>query len=261
MALKIPPPSRIAIGTATIGGQQVEIRLNPEWARYFESLTTLSNVTAAAVGLPGAPGTTGAAGVGVSLSEDPGGSVEFIPGPPGPTGPQGAPGLPIGLLMDDSGGSVEFMPGTSGDITNSTGSPTLTAPNIGTATGTSLALTAGLTSSGGGIGYATGAGGVVAQATSKSTGVTLNKLCGQINMNGASLAADTSVSFTFTNSFIGAFDLIATNLIAGSANPACYTINAAASAGAATITVRNNTAGALAEGIAILFAVVKVVES
>jgi hypothetical protein len=32
----------------------------------------------------------------------------------------------------------------------------------------------------GGVGYATGAGGVVTQATSKATGVTLNKVCGQL---------------------------------------------------------------------------------
>jgi hypothetical protein len=47
-----------------------------------------------------------------------------------------------------------------------------------------------------GIGYATGAGGTVTQATSKSTAVTLNTVTGAITMNNAALAAATIVSFT-----------------------------------------------------------------
>jgi hypothetical protein len=42
-------------------------------------------------------------------------------------------------------------------------------------------------------GYVTGDGGAVTQSTSKSTGVTLSKKCGQITLNGAALAADHSV--------------------------------------------------------------------
>ena len=45
-----------------------------------------------------------------------------------------------------------------------------------------------------GIGYATGAGGTVTQATSKSTAVILNKLTGAITMNAASQAARRSRS-------------------------------------------------------------------
>ena len=40
-----------------------------------------------------------------------------------------------------------------------------------------------------------------------------------------------------------------------------YTLNAQAGAGAATINVRNNTAGALAEAVVIQFAVIKAVSS
>ena len=53
-----------------------------------------------------------------------------------------------------------------------------------------------------GIGYSTGAGGTVIQATNKSTGVTLNTVTGIITMNNASLAADTSVAFVLTDSAI-----------------------------------------------------------
>ena len=48
----------------------------------------------------------------------------------------------------------------------------------------------------------------VTQATSKSTGVTINKLCGQITTSNAALAAAAEVSFTVTNSAVAATDVI-----------------------------------------------------
>lgn len=107
-----------------------------------------------------------------------------------------------------------------------------------------------------GIGYVTGAGGTVTQLTSKSTGVTLNKVCGAITMNNASLAAATIVSFVLTNSAIAAGDLLVLNHKSGG-TPGSYTLNARAAAGSATIDVRNNTAGALSEAIVISYAVIK----
>lgn len=107
-------------------------------------------------------------------------------------------------------------------------------------------------------GYITGEGGTVTQATSKSTGVTLNKKCGQITLNGAALAASTTVSFTLTNSTIAATDLLVLNHVsAGTAG--AYTLNAQAAAGSASINVRNVTAGSLSEAIVIGFAVIKAV--
>lgn len=107
-------------------------------------------------------------------------------------------------------------------------------------------------------GYVTGEGGTVTQATSKATGVTLNKKCGQITMHNASLAADTTVSFTLTNSTIAATDLLVLNHVSGGTAGA-YLLNAQAGAGSASINVRNITAGALGEAIVIGFAVVKAV--
>ena len=107
-------------------------------------------------------------------------------------------------------------------------------------------------------GYITGEGGTVTQATSKATGVTLDKKCGQITMNAASLAADTTVSFTLTNSTIAATDLLVLNHGSGGTAGA-YLLNAQAAAGSASINVRNVTAGALGEAIVIGFAVVKAV--
>ena len=107
-------------------------------------------------------------------------------------------------------------------------------------------------------GYITGEGGTVTQATSKATAVTLNKKCGQITMNAASLAADTTVTFVLTNSTIAATDLLVLNHVSGG-TAGSYLLNAQCGAGSVSINVRNITAGSLAEAIVIGFAVIKAV--
>ena len=107
-------------------------------------------------------------------------------------------------------------------------------------------------------GYVTGDGGAVTQSTSKSTGVTLSKKCGQITLNGAALAADTTVSFTLTNTTVAATDIIVLNHVSGG-TAGSYLRNAQAAAGSASINVRNITSGSLSEAIVIGFAVVKAV--
>jgi hypothetical protein len=109
-----------------------------------------------------------------------------------------------------------------------------------------------------GIGYATGAGGTVTQATSKSTGVTLNKACGQITMNAAALLASTDVDFVLTNTAIAATDLLVLNHVAGGTGGS-YSLNARCAAGSATINVRNVSLGSLSEAVVIGFAVIKAV--
>jgi hypothetical protein len=147
----------------------------------------------------------------------------------------------------------------SGNLSNCTGSPVLTTPNIGAATGTSLSTTGNQVISGAGKqGYTTGSGGTVTQATSKSTSVTLNKPTGQIILNNAALAGDTTVSFTLTNSVIEGGDILILNHIsAGSAGS--YLLNAQSTAGSANMNVRNITTGSLSEAIVIAFAVIKAV--
>lgn len=108
----------------------------------------------------------------------------------------------------------------------------------------------------GGIGYGVGSGNAVTQATSKSTGVTLNYVNGTITMHGAALAADTAVSFTLTDSAIEANDVVViTHHSTGTAG--AYLVLAQAAGGSATITVRNVTAGSLSEAIVLKFAVIK----
>lgn len=87
-------------------------------------------------------------------------------------------------------------------------STTFITPVIGAATGTSLAATGAITSSGtAGVGYATGAGANVNQATNRTTGVTINKTCGTITLISAA-GSTTFVSFTVTNSTVAATDTI-----------------------------------------------------
>ena len=107
------------------------------------------------------------------------------------------------------------------------------------------------------IGFTTGAGGTVVQATSKATAVTLNKLSGQITMNGASLAASTIVSFTLNNSQILADDEVRAWIKGGNATPGSYRVQVEGStAGVRTIVVENRTAGALAEALILGFNVI-----
>ena len=105
------------------------------------------------------------------------------------------------------------------------------------------------------FGYTAAAQGTVTQATSKSTGVTLNKSAGQITMNNAALAGATAVSFTLTNSLISANDVLILNVGAG-ATAAAYTAYVSSlSAGSAVITLRNMTAAtSLSEAVVINFA-------
>jgi hypothetical protein len=106
------------------------------------------------------------------------------------------------------------------------------------------------------FGYDTGQGGTVTQATSKATAFTLSKPTGQITLNGAALAADTTVSATWTNTAIAATDVVVFNHVSGGTLGA-YTFNAQCAAGSATLNIRNITPGSLSEAPVIQFNVIK----
>ena len=155
-------------------------------------------------------------------------------------------------------GSVEELGLSSGLILSGT------SLSLGAITPTSVAATAAVTSSGAtsGVGYAAGAGGAVTQATSKSTGVTINKAAGQITMNAASLAAGGIVSFVVTNSAVAATDTINLNLASGNAAAGAYRYWVEGiAAGSFKIVVENRSAGALAEALVLNFAVLKAVNA
>jgi hypothetical protein len=107
------------------------------------------------------------------------------------------------------------------------------------------------------IGYGTGAQGTVTQATSKSTGVTLNKSAGQITMNNAALAAATNVTFTLTNSTLSAKDVLILT-VSGAATSGAYNCWVSSmAAGSATVTLRNITAAtSLSEAVVLNFAII-----
>lgn len=114
-----------------------------------------------------------------------------------------------------------------------------------------------LVTSPGGLGYGTGAGGTVTQSTNKTTSVTLNRPTGQIIMNNAALAANTSVVFSLVNSLISANDLVL---------PVCgpgvsgvnYRIEVVdISAGIVQIRVSNITGVSLSDSVVINFAIIK----
>lgn len=167
-------------------------------------------------------------------------------------------GLPI---VNGTTGTLSVARGGTG-VTTSTGtgntvlstSPTLVTPVIGAATGTSLAVTAAVTSSGtAGVGYATGAGGAVTQATSRTTGVTLDKTSGAITLFSAAGSA-TETTFTVTNSTVAATDVIILNQKSGTD---LYDLMVTAvAAGSFNLTFRT-TGGTTTETPVFNFAVIK----
>lgn len=139
-------------------------------------------------------------------------------------------------------------------------SPSLTTPVIGVATGTSLVVTGALTSSGGGNGYSTGAGGTQVQGTSRTTTVVLSKLCGNITMFSAAQAAQAIVTFTLTNTFIAATDLILIQHISAT-NAGAWQFSVVAGSGTCNISIRNVSTGSITEATPLRFTIIKGVTS
>lgn len=110
---------------------------------------------------------------------------------------------------------------------------------------------------GGTVGYGVGAGGTQSQSGNKSGGVTLNKPSGEITMQNTNLAADTTVSFTLTNSTIANHDVMVLNIVGGVATAAAYNLDAVCNSGSAVISVRNITGGTLGEAIVLRYVVIK----
>ena len=105
------------------------------------------------------------------------------------------------------------------------------------------------------IGYGTGAGGAVTQATSRTTGVTLNKGCGQITL--VSAAGTTSwQSFTVSNTTVAATDTIIVNQDSGTDLYQIFVTNVAANSFQITFAT---TGGTTTEQPVFSFAVIKAV--
>lgn len=113
-----------------------------------------------------------------------------------------------------------------------------------------------------GVGYATGAGGAVTQATNRSTGVTLSKVCGSITTHTASLAAGASATFTVTNTAVEIGDVVVVSIRSGATNKETSVAVTTVAAGSFQLTVHNRHASTAETGaIVINFAVIKAVSS
>jgi hypothetical protein len=139
-------------------------------------------------------------------------------------------------------------------ITNLFTSPALVTPTLGVATATSVTATGAVVSTGtAGIGYATGAGGTVAQSGSRTTSVTINKTTGSITLFSAA-GTTVAATFTVTNNTVAATDVIIVNQKSGTD---LYDLMVTAvAAGSFNITFRT-TGGATTETPVFNFAVIK----
>ena len=100
-------------------------------------------------------------------------------------------------------------------------------------------------------------GGTVTQATSKSTGVTLNAASGQITMNNAALADAAEVTFTVTNSEVAATDVIVLNHGSGGTAGAYWLCVSTVAAGSFKISVGNLSGSSKSEAIVLNFVALK----
>lgn len=180
-------------------------------------------------------------------------------------------GLPVSTGISGLGSGIASFLATPSSanlataVTDETGSgalvfantPTLVTPNIGAATGTSLAATGLIksSSSSAGIGYATGAGSTVTQGTSRTTGVTINAVSGAITLYSAA-GSGTPASFTVTNSSVSATDVIIVNQKSGSDK---YVILVTAIAASSFEITFYTTGGTTTEQPVFNFAVIKAV--
>jgi hypothetical protein len=130
---------------------------------------------------------------------------------------------------------------------------------MGNPTGTKDARFQGaLTSNGGALGYATGAGGTVTQVTSKTTAVTLNKVCGQFTTTADPIAAGATAIFQVNNSNVASTDTILLNLQSGQATMGTYSYRIEkVAAGSFTVTIENRSGGSLSEALVFNFTVFK----
>ena len=104
-----------------------------------------------------------------------------------------------------------------------------------------------------GIGYSTNSGGVVTQITSRTTGVTLNRVNGEITLVSV-LGSVTATSFTVTNSAMAATDHVVLNQKSGTDKYVLLVTNKAA--GSFQVTAYT-TGGTTTESPVISFAIIK----
>lgn len=113
-----------------------------------------------------------------------------------------------------------------------------------------------------GIGYATGAGSTVTQITSRSTGVTINAVCGAITTDTTSLAAGAEAKFTVTNSAVAIGDCVIVTLRSGATTATSLPLVSQVATGSFEITLTNVNGATADTGASIInFAIIKAVSA
>ena len=106
-----------------------------------------------------------------------------------------------------------------------------------------------------GVAFGYASGGTVTQATNKTTAFTLDQVSGRIIFASGALAAWTASSATWTNSFIGSFDIIAFHQNSGTAGAYGFRFDCAN--GTCTVWINNTSSTSLNEAVALEFAIIK----
>ena len=165
-----------------------------------------------------------------------------------------------------SGGTVTSVGISSSQLVVS-GSPVTTTGTMSIDLPTNLVITGNITGGNlisyrsiksnntGGVGYANGAGGTIAQTISRTTGVTINKITGAITLVSAAGTA-TYQTFTVTNSTVAATDVIIVNQKSGTDKYEVFVTNVASTSFAITFAT---TGGTTTEQPVFNFAVIKAV--
>lgn len=165
---------------------------------------------------------------------------------------------------NDGHSGTAALPAWSFKGDENTGIYRIGADQLGISTGGVNALTIGsdrsvkAVSATGGLGYGTGAGSTATQATSKTTTVAINTVCGEITMNNAALAGGgTIVAFAVTNTSVAANDNVIINHASGGTGGAYRVSVDSIAAGSFAVRVSNVSGGSLSEAIVLRFTVIK----
>lgn len=100
-------------------------------------------------------------------------------------------------------------------------------------------------------------GGTVTQNGNKGTGVTINKLCGQITTTNAALAAAAEVKFTVNNSTVTANDVPFVAIKSGGTSGSYVISVGAVTNGSFDIVIGNMSTGSKSEALVINFIILK----
>ena len=161
--------------------------------------------------------------------------------------------VPTGTTQINFGGTANLNGQTlvsgANNIVNAGGSVVAPVTNAGAITSTGSA----------GVGYATGAGGTVTQATSRTTAVTLNKICGSITLFSKTTTAGLADVFTVNNSTVAVGDVV--NVCVRTATGVYITTIVAVAAGSFKVVVYTPAAVGTAEAPILNFAVLKAVNA